>query len=134
MFRIFGLDRQEEPSSEEFWQLVHLDDRDRVRERVEREAHDKKEYVDEYRIVLGDGSVKHILDIGHPVFNGAGDVVEFVGTTVDVTERKRAEETLRRSEGYLAEAQRLTHTGSWAWSPSLASRFTGPTKCSEFLH
>src|SRR5215469_12506600 len=115
MFRIFGLDPQEGPSSDKFWQLVHPKDLDRVRARVEREAHEKKEYADEYRIVLRDGTLKHILDIGHPVFNGAGEVVEFVGTTVDVTERKRAEEELRRSEAYLAEAQRLTHTGSWAW-------------------
>jgi PAS domain S-box-containing protein len=69
-------------------------------------------------MVLPDGVVKHILDIGRPVFNGAGDVGEFVGTTVDVTERRRAEETLRRSEAYLAEAQRLTHTGSWAYVPA----------------
>src|SRR5262249_34698253 len=74
---------------------------DRVRARVEREAHEKTGYDDEYRIVLSDGTVKHILDIGRPVFNQAGDVVEFVGTTVDLTERKRAEELLRESEGRL---------------------------------
>jgi PAS domain S-box-containing protein len=118
MFRIFGLDLQGSPSSEKFWQLVHPEDRDRVRERVEREARDKKEYIDNYRIVLPDATVKHILDIGRPIFNDAGDVVEFVGTTVDVTERKRAVETLRRSEAYLAEAQKLSKTGSWAWSPT----------------
>ena len=35
----------------------------------------------------------------------------------DITERKCAEEDLRRSRHYLAEAQRVSHTGSWAWSP-----------------
>src|SRR5262249_19104542 len=99
MFRIFGLDPQSGPSSEQFWQLVHPDDLDRVRERVEREAHQKTGYDDEYRIVLPDGTVKHILDIGRPAFNDAGEVVEFVGTTVDITERKQAEEQLRESEG-----------------------------------
>jgi PAS domain S-box-containing protein len=98
MFRIFGLDPHEDPSSEKFWNRVHPEDVDRVRERVEREAHEKKEYVDEYRIVLPDGTVKHILDIGHPDFNHTGDVIEFVGTTVDITERKRAEHALRESE------------------------------------
>jgi PAS domain S-box-containing protein len=98
MFRIFGLDPRENPNSETFWQLVHPENRDRVRKRVEREVHEKKEYADEYRIVLPDGTIKHILDIGHPVFDDAGDVVEFVGTTVDVTERKQAEEELRSSE------------------------------------
>ena len=47
-----------------------------------------------------------------------GNLVEIVGTTVDITERKRTEEALRRSEAYLTEAQRLTHTGSWAGAGS----------------
>ena len=98
MFRIFGLDPLEGPSSEKFWQHVHPEDHDRVRERVEREAHEKREYIDEYRIVLADGTVKDIQDIGHPVFDATGNLVEFVGSTVDVTERKRAEEALRESE------------------------------------
>jgi PAS domain S-box-containing protein len=98
MFRIFGLDTQERPSSEKFWQLVHPQDLDRVRKRVQREAQDSQEYSDEYRIVLPDGTIKHILDIGHPVVNDLGDVVEFVGTTVDVTEQKRAEDELRAAE------------------------------------
>ena len=51
----------------------------------------------DYRIILADGTVKHIHDIGHPVFNAAGKLVEFVGTTVDVTERKRAEEALHEN-------------------------------------
>src|SRR6202021_4279254 len=41
--------------------------------------------------------------------------VEFVGPGIDVTERKHAEDKLRQSEAYLAEAQKLTHTGSWVW-------------------
>ena len=53
--------------------------------------------------------------MGHPVFNDSGDLVEYIGTTLDVTERKRAEEKLRQSEGYLSEAQRLSHTGSFGW-------------------
>ena len=51
---------------------------------------------------------------GIAVLNKSGDLVEFVGTAMDITERKQREEALLRSEGYLAEAQKLTHTGSWA--------------------
>jgi len=61
------------------------------------------------------GEVRDIHVVAHPVFNPSGDLVEYVGTVMDVTEGKRAEEKLRRSEAYLAEAQKLTHTGSWAW-------------------
>src|ERR1700675_1134415 len=48
----------------------------------------------------------------------SGQVIEVIGTTMDVTERKRVEDSLRRSESHLAEAQKLTHTGSWAWRSS----------------
>jgi PAS domain S-box-containing protein len=127
MFRIFGLSPQVGPGSEKFWQLVHPEDHDRVKERVEREALEKREYADEYRIVLSDGTVKHVLDIGHPVFNDAGDVVEFVGTTVDVTDRKRAEEErerLRQLEADLAHMDRLNTLGELA--ASLAHELNQP--------
>jgi len=51
-----------------------------------------------FRAVLPDGTLKYILGIGHPVFNASGDVVEFVGAAMDITERKRAEMELRESE------------------------------------
>jgi PAS domain S-box-containing protein len=53
--------------------------------------------------------------VGHPVLSPSGDLVECVGTVIDITERKRPEEELRTSEAHLAEAQRLSHTGSWVW-------------------
>src|SRR4029077_2486492 len=47
--------------------------------------------------------------------DASGQIIEIIGTTMDVTERKRVEDSLRRSESHLAEAQKLTHTASWAW-------------------
>jgi PAS domain-containing protein len=81
---------------------------------VQKALEDKREYVNDYRILCPDGRLKYIHAIGHPTFNDAGEITEFVGTSVDVTEQKRIEEALRRSEAYLAEGQRLTHTGSWS--------------------
>ena len=52
-----------------------------------------------------------------------GSVDYFVGMVQDITERKRAEDNLRRSEFYLAEAQRLSHTGSWSWNVSTGELF-----------
>jgi PAS domain S-box-containing protein len=63
---------------------------------------------------MPDGSVKYVRVVAHALSYESGSL-EFVGAVTDITERKRAEEALRRSESYLAEAQKLTHTGSWAW-------------------
>ena len=125
MRRIFGLDpqRSDLPDREEFLRLVHPEDRDRFNERIDKAFREKADFVQDYRIVLTDGTVKHIHGIGHPVLDEAGNIIEYVGTDVDVTERKRAEEALRRSEGYLAEAQKLTHTGSWAAQVSQNENF-----------
>lgn len=99
MFQIFGLDPQQGlPTSEAFWERVHPEDRDSMNEIMRQAARKKTEYEHDHRITLPDGTVKHIHAIGHPVLNHAGDVVEFVGTAVDVTERKRAEEELRQAE------------------------------------
>ena len=117
MFRIHGLDPQQgPPTSKAFLEHVHPDDRDGVREAMPRAVREKTEYEVDHRMILPDGAIAHIQAHGHPVLDRSGDVVEVVGSAVDVTERKRAEETLRQSETYLREAQQLSHTGSWAWN------------------
>jgi PAS domain S-box-containing protein len=119
MFRIFGLDPQPGPPTRRmFWERVHPDDRDYLRGHIQKARREKAECVFDYRIVLPDGTLKHIHSVAHPAVSRSGELVEFVGTAVDVTERRRAEDAVRRSEAYLAEAQRLTHTGSWAYDPS----------------
>ena len=122
MFRIWGFDpRQGLPDNETAWQRIHPEDFEAiVREQIEKASTGsfKVDVVNEFRIVLPDGTLKYLRGTGHPVFDDMGKVVEYVGTSVDVTERRQAEEALRRSEAYLTEAQRLTHTGSWAWDPA----------------
>jgi PAS domain S-box-containing protein len=99
-----------------FFSRFHPEDRNRVVDLFERAELEKTEFQVDYRIVLKDGTIKHLHTIGHPILNESGDLVEFVGTAMDVTAAKQAEEALRRSESYLADAQRLTRTGSWAWN------------------
>jgi len=115
-YRVLGFDPHDGlPRFEAFLQRVHPDDQAKVREISGAAGRDKVDYETDYRIVHPGGEIRDIHVVAHPVFNPAGDLVEYVGTVMDVTERKRAEENLRRSEAYLAEAQKLTHTGSWAW-------------------
>ena len=115
-YRLLGFDpRDGLPRFETFLQRVHPDDQAKVREISEAAGRDKVDYEADYRIIHPDGEIRDIHVVAHPVFNPSGDLVEYVGTVMDVTERRRSEEKLRQSEAYLAEAQKLTHTGSWAW-------------------
>ena len=92
-FRIFGFDpEQGMPSFETLLQRIHPDDRARAAEVLERAVRERTDYELDWRIVLPDGAMKYIHAEGHPVFNASGDLVESVGTVMDVTERKRAEE------------------------------------------
>jgi PAS domain S-box-containing protein len=117
VFRIFGVKPDEEASTPEFWfSRNHPEDQARIQQLFERAKIQKTDYEADYRIVLPDGAIKHLHAVGHPILNASGELEEFVGTVMDITERKQAEEALRRSESHLAEAQRLTRVGSWAWS------------------
>jgi PAS domain S-box-containing protein len=113
-FRIFQYDRTTTPSVALILQRVHPEDAALVRQTIERAAQDGKDFEHEYRLVMPDGTIKHVNVVAHAL-NDESDGIEFAGAVMDVSDRKRAEEALRRSESNLAEAQRLTHTGSWVW-------------------
>jgi PAS domain S-box-containing protein len=94
-FRIFGFDpEQGMPSFETLLQRIHPDDRARAAEVLERAIRERTDYELDWRIVPSDGTMKYLHAEGHPAFNSSGDLVESVGTVMDVTERKRAERRL----------------------------------------
>ncbi|HWY58058.1 MAG TPA: sigma 54-interacting transcriptional regulator [Terriglobales bacterium] len=98
-YRVLGFDpRDGLPRMEEFIQRIHPDDQPAFRESAKRARHSKLDEEVDYRIVHPGGAVRDIHSIGHPVFSPCGDLIEYTGTVIDVTERKRAEEELRRSE------------------------------------
>jgi len=127
-YRIYGFDPKQGLSA---WKdrlpRMHPEDRAKVQEAKDRAIREKSDYEVDHRILLPDGTVKYTHTVGHPVLNPSREVEQFVCTMMDITESKLAVQTLRESEAYLAEAQRLSHTGSWAWAPA-----TGEIRyCSE---
>jgi PAS domain S-box-containing protein len=108
MFRIFGLDPRESlPTRENFRQRIHPEDRDWVKKEFERSLRERVDTFAEYRVLLTDGTVRHINASGHPVLDEYGEFIELVGTAVDVTERKRAELERRRLASLVEQAADL---------------------------
>ena len=124
-FRIFGLDPKDGmPSFETLFRRIHPDDRARASEVMERGIRDRNDYEQDFRIVLPDGTTRYMHAIGHPVFNSSGDPVEFMGTVMDVTERKRTEEALRKTQAELAHVARVATLGEM--SASIAHEINQP--------
>jgi PAS domain S-box-containing protein len=112
MFRICGFDPQKAPpTSEAFLERVHPEDRQNVDRTMRNAAREKTEYRVEHRIIHPNGTIKHVQAIGHPALDRSGNVFEFVGSAMDITERKRAEEALRRAQADLAHVSRVTTMG-----------------------
>jgi PAS domain S-box-containing protein len=99
VYRIFGVRPDAVKSNTEFWlNRNHPEDAKRIQDLFEKSEIQKTDYEANYRIVLPDGAVKHLHAVGHPIVNERGDLVEFVGTVMDVTAAKQAEEKIRQSE------------------------------------
>jgi len=110
--RIWGFDPQRGlPDREMILQRIHPEDRGRLLEDVQKAVRERSDYDVELRIVLPDGAVRYIHGLGHPVFSSSGELIEVVGTNMDVTERKRAEEALRQAQADLAHVNRVTTMG-----------------------
>jgi PAS domain S-box-containing protein len=105
-FRLFGFDPEGGlPSFHAAIERVHPDDRERVIDAFERGVRESTEHNVECRLVLPDGTMKSIHVVGHPVFNASGGLETYVGTAMDVTERRRAEDALEALAGRLIQAQ-----------------------------
>ena len=86
---------------EEFFHRIHPDDQAASRERFEQAIRDKADFELDYRIIHPEKGIRDIHVVGHALLDGSCNLGEFVGTVIDVTERKRAEQELRRSEADL---------------------------------
>src|SRR6201997_5342252 len=113
--RIYGIKPQEDPIDlEAIRELIHPDDRGYVFENAERAVRDKVHIETEHRLIRPSGEMRIVHSRGALTTDATGRPYQMFGTTQDITERKRAEQALRRSQFYLSEGERLAHMGSWA--------------------
>src|SRR5215475_6413910 len=106
--RVLGFDHGGSPPRfEELFQRVHPDDQAASRQRFEKGVRDKEDFELDYRIVHPEKGIRDIHAVGRAVLDGSSNLAEFVGTVIDVTERKRREQELRQSE---VELRTITDT------------------------
>ncbi|WP_024521041.1 PAS domain S-box protein [Bradyrhizobium sp. Tv2a-2] len=113
-YRIFQYDPATKPTPRFVIERTHPEDRAAVQEIIDQALRGHKDFEHEYRLLMPDGSVKHLHALARATITASGDV-EFIGAVTDITAAKQVEQQLRRSEAYLAEAQHLSRTGSWSW-------------------
>jgi len=89
-FRIFEFDRTTRPTAELVLQRSHPEDRSQIRQLIERVSREGRDWDIEHRLLMPDGSIKHLHVVAHAVKDVSGNL-EFVGAVMDITDRKRAE-------------------------------------------
>jgi PAS domain S-box-containing protein len=122
-YRIFGLDPlQGIPTRDWVWQQIHPDDRSRLRDEADAALREKRDYMAAFRILLPEGTIKHLESNARHLFSVGGELLEIMGTFVDVTERKCADDALRESE---AKFRDYAETASdWFWEIGPDYKFT----------
>jgi PAS domain S-box-containing protein len=114
LYKIYGLDPQNgAPTVDQYLALVHPQDRASIAESIKRMQEEHRGFDQIERIVRPNGQLRYVRAVAVPVVE-QGVFKGFIGTTMDVTEQELLTQELRRQQAYLAEAQSLTHIGSWA--------------------
>jgi PAS domain S-box-containing protein len=140
LFRIYGMDpEQGEPTLAGLYELVHPSDLNELMSAGQRTRDTLEPFDVTHRIRVPSGEL-YVRSLGRAVKDADGNLVELVGSVQDVTEAKLAELALKRSEGFLNDAQRLAQLGSWevdldrqkvSWSDQTFALFDRPVSQGE---
>jgi PAS domain S-box-containing protein len=100
---------------DDFRRYVHPDDRMGVQQTIDDALKNRSPYAAEFRVLRADGTLRWVAAKGQFYYSSAGEPKRMLGINWDITERKNVEESLRRKQMELKEAQRLAGVGSWHW-------------------
>lgn len=114
-YRITGYERGIKPTLELVFQRVHPEDTIFAREALDRAVLNQTDLDFEHRLVLPGGRVKFVHVVARAVTDNCGNI-EYVGAIMDITDRKLAEDNLRKSQAALAHAARVMTMGELAAS------------------
>lgn len=138
--RLLGYDpATTRPTLDLFWQRVHPEDLPGMQQDFERAVQQKRGVDREFRVVLPDGTTKFLHGMDQAVVDETGRLIEFVGTTMDVSDRKQAEAALDAARAELARVTRTTTMGELAASIAhevnqpLAAVVTNANACYRWL-
>jgi formate hydrogenlyase transcriptional activator len=128
-YRIYGFDpAMGAPVWEKRLERVHPEDRFKWKSTIELAILEKADYDVDFRIVLPDGMVKWIHSVGHPALSPAGELVQFVGSSMDISGRKHAEEELQQLVDFVCHIITvLSPNGKITYANRLAREYTGLT-------
>ena len=124
---LFGFEPGTFPGTRDaFYERVHPEDREAVRRAASKAIEAGAEFDVEHRIVRADGAVRWMASRGHAIRDEAGGSVRLVGTVMDITGRKQAEEALHRSRERYSLATDAARVGVWDWNIQTGAFYLDP--------
>lgn len=116
LYKQFGLPLETEPNYENWLKPIHPDDRDRIAKSFKEILEsNSNHWTEEFRCILHDGTIGYILDRGYIQRDSNGKAIRMLGSTMDLTELKKAEEVLRTSQLLLSNALEIANMGPWEY-------------------
>src|SRR5258707_43782 len=107
-YRIYGFDPEDGiPTWEQRLQRIHPEDRAKWQGAIDRAIDEKGDYEVEVRILLPDGTVKYLHTVGHPVLNASGELMQFVGSSMEICRCQRTEDELPAVMGDRVQLQQV---------------------------
>ncbi len=117
IWSLYGLERVDQKPTFQLWSdTIHPDDRESAIQSISRAARNETELSVEFRVLYSDGSVHWLMSRGKPLFDNNGSTTHYIGTIIDITERKKMELELIESKLRYSYALDAAQSGIWEWN------------------